>query len=242
MSKLKLQVLWKNFTLIELLVVIAIIAILASMLLPALNKARDRGKAIKCMGNIRQHGIAVGQYSMDYNDFLPINASSGVYWKLQLHPYLAMPTPPTLWALIDSNQMGYRYSSGVFNCPSFRLHVVNDPDKEARQGYYGGYGWNATTYGVGNSMESTDDATRAVKIQEIRKPSQTFCLGDVPNNEGLAMNYYRVIVSFTANLISTVHGNGANYGFADGHAEMMLYSQVRYTPNGTITYYYKRDK
>lgn len=62
----------KKFTLIELLVVIAIIAILAAMLLPALQSARDTGKRISCISNLKNHAIAFGLYNMDYDDYYPI--------------------------------------------------------------------------------------------------------------------------------------------------------------------------
>ena len=65
-----------GFTLIELLVVIAIIAVLASMLMPALQKARQQGQLANCVSNLKQQGTGVGMYANDNNDYFPAPATT----------------------------------------------------------------------------------------------------------------------------------------------------------------------
>lgn len=101
----------KSFTLIELLVVIAIIAILASMLLPSLGKARESAKFMACMVKMRELGTAVQLYAGDYNGFIP---AAGL-------PHIYNDSP-----IVTLRPYGITSKAGCYACPSDKVPYVVD--------------------------------------------------------------------------------------------------------------------
>jgi len=195
----------RRFTLIELLVVIAIIAVLAAMLLPALNRARDVAKGIACTSNLKQIGLAVQNYSDEYNSSLPDTTNVG--WDTRLYPnYLT----------------GLTQNYKMMRCPSD--NVVRDKVNE--------YGVAISTPGYARSYSSNGylwDTSSSAVSSGFLAGKYLRCKISPSNAISLTERFHQVNIiksgsltfMYSSSTVFYAHGNQCNYLFLDQHVGKM---------------------
>jgi prepilin-type N-terminal cleavage/methylation domain-containing protein/prepilin-type processing-associated H-X9-DG protein len=190
-----------GFTLIELLVVIAIIAILAAMLLPALNQAREKAKGISCTSNLKQMGLGLSLYQDNHDGFYPNYNRGGTSYDI--------------WGNILIR--GKYLPLGVFSCPG---HTQASKGVGATlMGQYCSYG--ITYQGVGSSETQGGNLQGHCKVSRIKKPSAMYAVMDTRKYDSFDLGHYTVC-NWAANASGRPHPRhlgSLNVLFADGHVE-----------------------
>lgn len=164
----------RAFTLIELLVVIAIIAILASILFPVFAQAREKARAISCVSNLKQIGLATVMYVQDYDETYPCGwgdnaadpndvADQGItMWRICLQPYIQK----------------YGVQGQPYN-PAGNYGVMECPDNPGSPESFGptGYGYNVAG-GLTSGWDGTDQNFDGLPLAGIQKPAQLIAFAD----------------------------------------------------------------
>ena len=225
----------KRFTLIELLVVIAIIAILAAILLPALNSARARGRQASCVSNLKTWGNLISLYADAYDQFMPAYQlanralTSTTDWSDASSVLVAL--------LIPNGPDSAKWKQGLYfnGCPERSTTIYNQKTSNGGATWendgtnverFRSYAINTTSMGVGYA-KSGKAWNRFAKAGTINNPSKYAAFADGRYTNISSGNYHR-----NSNWrLHTRHNDSANITHMDGH--VASYPEAITDPNNT---------
>jgi len=211
-----------GFTLIELLVVIAIIAVLAALLLPALARAKEQGKSIRCISNLRQLGLATMLYAGDYEDALPwshrhwVAPSSNVEVANYFDPNAPDFRTNAYWQLV-----GYLGGNdGLWQCPSAMAEK-----RTIVPGFNGpllGYMGNPFAIGLVNPPMGLTDV-QPKRLGMLLNPIRAILFSDLGvNAQGMFVGpTFRTALTASGLAPVPIHRKSLNVVRADGHADQI---------------------
>lgn len=223
-----------RFTLIEMLVVVAIIAILASLMSPSLMKTLESARAVSCLNNLRQCGLALGAYADDYQGWIPgsqVYAKNGIPWTGML-----TDVSPRAHAPLAGNYIG---DPKAFFCPSAAYpeggYRGNQPWDNWRWTYgmngvvdYGGktVKWQGQGVWRWTAYLDPNGASRWIRLHSVQTPGKKPLVGDTVNNDPGNPEAFAAKQQI-CEWLSSGHYNGqslharhqerVNLWFADGH-------------------------
>ncbi len=244
----------KGFTLVELLVVIGIIALLVSILLPALGRARENGYRVQCMSNMRQLGLAFVMYANDNKGKLPpANASRGngpkwydwIYWQKRPLPGRRINDSAV------ARYLGAPVNEAVLRCPSdnWAEHPLNGNNPTTTGPYFYSYVVNKEIMPIAGSPP------RSLTLSRVKNSSEKVMIGEEdertindggwdviigttgrPPNDKLSIRHdrQRILPDDNNNWQRNVDRRG-NVTFLDGHADYIPRSQA-HDPNNVLLF------
>ncbi|HUR45437.1 MAG TPA: prepilin-type N-terminal cleavage/methylation domain-containing protein [Candidatus Saccharimonadales bacterium] len=226
----------RGFTLVELLVVIAIIAILASLLLPALSRAKAASHIARCKSNLHQMGVALNVYHADAEAY-PMRASRTAAnkirgWHEELSPYVG----------------NAKWGKGVYKCPAYKWQE-SVPMEQTAEVTVGSYAYNCCGFtpeniglgssptklwGLGSTSDSGPPYNQRVKESMVKVPSDMYAFGDATvlwevnaqTHVTGGMNFYPTSAYLLTNANFrkaeiVQHVRGYNMAFVDAHVEFV---------------------